>query len=291
MPCGPLRHAAHGRCSGSRGGRSTCRSPAPSARPAGSAGSSSARTGTSRPSSPCAESAVPAARVEAASRSPPRGLPACSRRARFSRAPAYQSRSTPRRCRSCRAGRSRWRGTTRRARSTRSRPRAGSAIGNSPCQVLAICRPSGAARHPTRTPRRRGRRAPRTPTPPRSAGPCRPSGERLHVVVGDVHDRVSSRPAASCGRAGARQSAPGTIRPPVEVVAQVDAPGGLRKTTDDGTSSSGSRSRVVRRVGRALRERHVAGRFDEAAELGVGDRRAVNPEGADATRCAGASSG
>ena len=42
------------RCSESRGGRWTCRSPAPCARRAGSAGSSSARTGTSRPSSPCA---------------------------------------------------------------------------------------------------------------------------------------------------------------------------------------------------------------------------------------------
>ena len=98
------RLRAGGRRSGSRGGRSTCRSPAPCARPAGSAGSSSARRGTSPPSSPCAGSA--AARTDRSCASRASGLPAPRRsttsacrgaRARTSR------RSTPRRCRSCRS--------------------------------------------------------------------------------------------------------------------------------------------------------------------------------------------
>ncbi len=51
-----MTRARPGRRSESRGGRSTCRPVAACAPPADSGGSSSARTGTSRPSSPCAES-------------------------------------------------------------------------------------------------------------------------------------------------------------------------------------------------------------------------------------------
>ena len=49
-----LSRLRHARCSGSRGGRSTCPPAAPCARPVDNAGSSSARRDTTRPSSPCA---------------------------------------------------------------------------------------------------------------------------------------------------------------------------------------------------------------------------------------------
>ena len=82
----------------------------PCARPAGSAGNSWARRGTSPPSSPCAESAAARSGSKLRSRAPPRGVAT----ARGSSAPVDAGAaartspwSTPRRCRSCRRGPSR----------------------------------------------------------------------------------------------------------------------------------------------------------------------------------------
>ena len=43
----------------------------------------------------------------------------------------------------------------------------------------------------------------------------------------------------------------------------------------------GQRPWVVRGIGRALRDRHPTGHFDETPEVGVGHRVAVDPEAVD----------
>ena len=201
--------------SGSRHGWSRCRPAGRGARPGGSGGSSSARTDASRPSAPCAESGSPAGGIVApASRRAARvlrdaaGLGGIGRMLR--RVPVASS--TPRHCRSCRGGRSRSAERLSPARCARSRPRAGSGCGNSPCQVFAICRPPGANSSP--------QAYSASSSPPRAAnshsasvgrllaGPC---GVGYGIRIGDVHDRVvvetvDRRLAARRGGASWRRS-------------------------------------------------------------------------------------
>ena len=109
-------------------------------------------------------------------------------------------------------GRSRSAGRLRPGTCPRSRSSRRFCHGNSPCHVLAIGFPPGRTRRPRRTACRRGHRAPRTPTPPRSGAPCPPTAayasasSKATCVTG-----WRSRPwSVLPGPSGWRQLAPGT---------------------------------------------------------------------------------
>ena len=141
-----------------------------------------------------------------------------STRAALARARRTSRRSTPRRCRSCRRARIRWPGTTRPARSTRSRrparfcmrelalPDVGH-VHTAGCQLVAPGVLGAFA----------SRRAPRTPTRPRSAGTCRPRSRRPPRPPRQRGrpDGCPARSGPSRVRAGAASPlrAPATTRP------------------------------------------------------------------------------
>ena len=151
-------------------------------------------------------------------------------------------------------GRSRWRGTSRPARSTRSRPRAGSRRGNSPCQVLAMCRPPGANSSP-QTILGAVEAAARGELPfglgrqllarPFGVGLRHPRTRRARPD--DRRARRSRCPARADAASRRRH-----VGPPV-VMSLSPVPGGaFVNTTDEGTSSSGMAPGIVGRIRRLL---------------------------------------
>ena len=155
-------------------------------------------------------------------------------------------------------------------------------VGNSPSQVLAMRRPRARAPRPRRRWRRRARPGRRTPTPPRSAGPCRPRRRtpwRRPRRRGPPGGRRGPS-SELCGPAGGARSAPGT--PPTTTSGRPGDRGpGRLEHGGGGDEQPGVGAGVVGRVGRRLGQRDVAGGGDEPAELGVGDRRAFDPEPGD----------
>ncbi len=111
------------------------------------------------------------------------------------------------------------------------------------------------------------------------AGPARVG---LDIGVGDVHDRVV---VAAFQRAVRTLRMPpvgtGDELPPLVMVAQVDAVRRRHEHHRGRTQHLRQRARVLRRIRWDLAERHVAGGFDEAPELRVGDRCDVHPETID----------
>ena len=211
----------------------------------------------------------------------------CSSRAPRGVAGVPVRRSTPRRCRSCRRGRSRWPGRRRPARFPRSRPRSVLRSGNSPCQVLAIQRPSGVSSSP------QAYSAPSSP--PRAAQlplglgrdlPCPPSSRRPRR-----RPRRRARPdgPACCGSscrapAGCRQSAPGTCGHQLCGSARLTRCRGATNTTENGHEHLRPGAGIVGRVGRPLGHGDVSGLAHEAAELAVGHRARIDPESVDGHR-------
>ena len=188
---------------------------------AGSGGSSSARRGASRPSSPCAGSRPGRSGRRSAAR-------------RFATAAGVDAASWPRRVP---VGRplpdvpdhvvepvTVRREPARPARCPRTRRAGCSRTGTRPARCSPSAGPPACTRRPRRTRRRRGRRARRTPTRPRSAAPCPPRRRtprrrrRRRARRGDARGRGASCP----GPSGCRQSAPRRPRPPLVRVSQVD---------------------------------------------------------------------
>ena len=277
------------RRSGSRRGRSTCR-PAPgSAPPAGSGGSSSARRGASRPSAPCAGSGSPAARDRSSRSSPPpRGL--CGMQHALTcvgvvAGPVPVGRPLPHVADHVVEAVAVRRKRVRPATCPRSRRRARFCHGNSPCHVLAMCRPRGAnsSPHAYSTPSR----------PPRAAnshsasvGSSLPShlAKRLGVAEGDVHHRMAlaARRSSSAAPVGCRQSAPRMNVHQLPKLREIDAgPAASRTRATRHTACAGSAPGIVRGIRRDLGERDVAGGLDEAPEALVGDRVSIDPEPVD----------
>src|SRR5262245_39888127 len=71
------------------------------------------------------------------------------------------------------------------------------------------------------------------------------------------------------------------VRPPVEVIAEVDGMRRLVENNRTGHEHLRLSARVVPRIQRTFGDRQVACRLDEAAELFVGDRGLVHQEAFD----------
>ena len=137
-------------------------------------------------------------------------------------------------------------------------------------------------RRPMHIRHRRGRRAPQIPTRPRSAIPCPPTRVGFGIVERDVHDRMppqalqralrTARMTPVCAR---------YVDPPVVVIAEIDAMRGLLEEDRRRHQQLRLRAGIVRSVGGPFRDRDMAGRFDEAAELGIRHRVPVHPEAVD----------
>ena len=257
------------RCSGSRCGWSTCRPSRPARR------------------RPVAQAVVRRAQVRAAL-DHLRGMrsPGCrhrsSRRACRRAGCAARSRardlvrvraartsrsSTPRRCRPCRRARSRSAGSSRPARCPE-------AVGS---QVLPGELALPGVRHglpPGRMLVAPGELAPSSP--PRAAyshsasvGSSLPAHAAYASAssIRDVHHRVAVAAVDRRARAARVASSARPARTPTSCGSRRGRPGRavLRKTSEPGTSSSGSASGIVGRVERALGDGDVAGRPHEAA--------------------------
>ena len=112
--------------------------------------------------------------------------------------------------------------------------------GEVPCQVLAITWPSGRSSSPQVKRRRPARRGRRTPTPPRSAGACRPRRSRRRRPPGDVDHRVIGQSAIELsGPAGMPPVRAGRPGPPVGELLRSTGPEVAVKTMLPATRFSG----------------------------------------------------
>src|SRR5216683_691286 len=111
---------------------------------------------------------------------------------------------------------------------------------------------------------------------------ARPFGIGLGVLVGDLHHWMVVEPAdvAALAVGPAPVGAEGEA-PPLAPVAQVDR---LLRLGEDKTACLQhvrQGAGIVLPIGRDLGEGDVAYRFDELAELGISDRRRIDPEAVD----------
>ena len=191
--------------------------------------------------------------------------------------------TTPRRSPRRRTARSRWAESSRRARCPSSRRRPNPRRGSGPGTCSPSIGPRAAARRPTRNAVRRARRAPRTRTPPRWGGACRPSARRPRRPrtrpARPGSDRVRrGRPRGSGGMAPAR---PRDVRPPAVVAVERNRTRGRGEHDRARDELVGRRARSVLGPERALGDGAVVGRAHEPREVGVGDFGAVHPETVD----------
>ncbi len=104
----------------------------------------------------------------------------------------------------------------------------------------------------------------------------------LDVLVRDLHDGVALAPLdRRVGTLGVAPVCAGDVRPPVVVIAQIDAFRRLAKHDRRRDQQRRIGAGVCGRVGDALAQRDVSGRVDEARELGVRHEPAVDPEAVD----------
>src|SRR5262245_55654811 len=110
-----------------------------------------------------------------------------------------------------------------------------------------------------------------------------PSRIGFGVLKCDMRDRMPGHPLLQRTALTQRTSPTRAlrVRPPVEVIAEVDAMRGLLENNRTGHERFRIRSRIVLRIQRTLGDRQEACRIDEAAELFVCDRRLVHPEAFD----------
>ena len=108
----------------------------------------------------------------------------------------------------------------------------------------------------------------------------RPACVGLRVLQADLRDRVLG-PVPHRVRARSFGAAPGRTRhpgPPARGVVQRHRPRGPGEDQRPGDQDVGVDPGIVLRVGRPLRDRHVAALLDEPRELRHGDRRAIEQE-------------
>ena len=109
-----------------------------------------------------------------------------------------------------------------------------------------------------------------------------PRGEGLGVAECDVDDRMLLEAVEAGGRTLRVSPVGGTQeRPPVRHVPEIHRTGGLREDQRARIEHLGQRARILRGIGRLLREGHVTRRLDEPRESRVGDRIAIDPEPVD----------
>ncbi len=165
--------------------------------------------------------------------------------------------------------------------------------GNSPCQVFAMWAP---ARRELVAPgigcAVEAARARQIPIPPRSAATCPPIGIGERIGIGDMDDRMirqrAARPLRPVGDAASRRP---SECPPLPPVAGIDAAVRLREDHRAGRRACAAAHPDNRRIRRQLGEGHIAGGFDEPAEIAIGNEVAVDEEAIDVDAVDRASSG
>ena len=206
-------------------------------------------------------------------------------------APNTSPWSTPTRCRSCRRGRIRWVETSSPETCARSRRRQMFCHGNSPCQVLAMCRPSGANSSPqaNSAPSRPPRAANSHSASVGSSLPAHartpPRRDRRRARRDDRRDRRSSSRAVRMTPVRAEGS------PTSVAIPQVDRSAAAR-TRASPLQHLGQRARVVLRLAARSRRRSRSrsprrSARNRALVTGV---RSIQKRSTE-TRWAGASSG
>ena len=261
--------------SGSRYGSCRCPPSARAAPPAGSGGSSSARRGSCRPSPPCGGCGSRAA-PDRSARSPPRGSPPQQGlSASVLRAAIPIRRPLPDIAAHLEQPVAvRREGADRRGAGEAVRRRS-SARGKAPARYWPCGGRPASARRPRRTLCRPARRGRRIPIPPRSAAPRLPRPHRprhprrRRVRRGGrrvPRRRCRALPAGASRRRASRPTNCGSRRVST-------GPSVMRKTRLPGTSISGSRAGILRRVQRPFGDGDVAGRRDEGGEFGIRHRR------------------
>ncbi len=111
----------------------------------------------------------------------------------------------------------------------------------------------------------------------------RPFGVGFRIGEGDVHDRMVLQPRYACVRpVGMTPIGAEAERPPLAVIHEVDRTPRPLEQQGACIGHGGVHAGIVTGIGRYLSQRAISGRFDKAREIGVGDRRFIDPERIDA---------